>query len=695
MLLLCAVSPAVAETFGADPLPGHCWPEGIISRDDYPYCRLLDANFALHWGIQQQTITFGIFVSGKYSFLGLGLTYGGLTGADIWMARSDDAQPWLANPWHAEDFFSLNATTGPVLDAQQDITLTLVEQTTTYTFVSLQRNLDTCDRDQDFKIFNDTDQLVLFAYGLTYSPSLWQQATGLELQVRLNPMNFNTSNITNTSASYYLEMYADDPPDLQAIALTANNFPIPVNQSHTYRCVDIDIGSYVDSPDANPMALKHHVIRYGGVITSSWFHHVTLFACSQAHPLGARRYGCAGKPPPYCATYYAIWTPSTGNVSLPKEAGLPLGADSYRYFTLILHYVNPSPVPMPPGAKPTVDSSGLVLYMTQQALRPNDAAVLKLGTYTSIPTSTPNGTALTLRSVCRAACTAMAVSGSSVSSAIKMFSTFFRMPSSGSSISTRHTRLDMEALAGGGGINVTEIQPLTQRPHWNASYQWSMSTLPRSRLLLPGDSLITECNMTYNPADPGFAMKDYCQALVMYFPASSFTDCSTYDSGLPTMPTVQACGSAEMVANSTAFNAGVALLVEFYQNFTQLQGITNPQDLDPDELHEALVIATMDKDVLQLSGLMYDGSNSWVLANATPYIEPCEQYVAPRLVPRTAAAIGGIVGVTLALAAFAYFLWARYGQHDDAERQELLQEIRARLQSGSLSDEHFMTNDRS
>ena len=77
-----------------------------------------------------------------------------------------------------------------------------------------------------------------------------------------------------------------------------------------------------------------------------------------------RRYTCAGKPHPYCATYYAIWTPSAGNVSLPKEAGLPLGFGSYRYFTLINHYVIPNPGPGQPAVR---DSSGIVLYLTQQA----------------------------------------------------------------------------------------------------------------------------------------------------------------------------------------------------------------------------------------------------------------------------------------------------------------------------------------
>lgn len=146
--------------------------------------RLLDNNYALHWSIVQQQLTFGVFVSGKVNFIGLGITNGGITGADIWMARADDAQPWLANPWHADDYWSVNATVGPVLDAQQDIELTYVEQTQTYTYVALQRPLDTCDQSQDIKVFNDTDQMLLFAYGIQFDPELWQAAAVNGVQVR-------------------------------------------------------------------------------------------------------------------------------------------------------------------------------------------------------------------------------------------------------------------------------------------------------------------------------------------------------------------------------------------------------------------------------------------------------------------------------------------------------------------------------
>lgn len=113
------------------------------------------------------------------------------------------------------------------MDAQQDITLVQVTQTSTYTYVVLSRPLDTCDRSQDLKIYNGTDQQVVFAYGGAYDPSLWRAAAAHPVALRLNPLFFNASNATNTTASYYLDLYAQDPPDLQMMSITTNNFVVP------------------------------------------------------------------------------------------------------------------------------------------------------------------------------------------------------------------------------------------------------------------------------------------------------------------------------------------------------------------------------------------------------------------------------------------------------------------------------------
>jgi hypothetical protein len=404
--------------------------------------------------------------------------------------RSDDAQAWLAQPWRAQDFWSESFDSGPVLDTQQDIKMVQVTQTSTYTYIVLSRPLDTCDRGQDLKIFNGTDQQVIFAYGGTYDPSLWRVAAAKAVPVRLNPLFFNATNATNTTASYYLDLYAQDPPDLQNMVITTNNFVVPKGTS--FRCIDLDITPNLNGPFDDPTAHKYHTIRYGGVAGTPAFEHAVLYACSQPHTK-LRPYTCQGKPPSYCGSIYSIWSATAGNVSLPTAAGLPLGAGSYTFFTLVVTYSNPLGLTL-------MDTSGFSLYYTP-TLRTYDAAMLKLG-YSGYISPLPRGSQVFLRSTCPAACTGhfppIPINGTeSSTSALQMSSVFFLLPSLGSAIQTRHISMPISS------DKPVEVQPLERRMHWNSSFQYSMVALPNARLLTPGDSLVTECNFTYSsPDDP-------------------------------------------------------------------------------------------------------------------------------------------------------------------------------------------------
>ncbi len=147
--------------------------------------------------------------------------------------------------------------------------------------------------------------------------------------------------------------------------------------ANSYRCVNIDAATRVDGLDSTPF----HVIRYsatgkegqgqgrvkntssekllriplpsarppryGGIAQSPLFHHATLYGCSAPHSslggfncalgrwLGwlelvgvgwgeshSRGVGSWYRPPSYCGTYYALWVPSAGNVSLPTQVGM-------------------------------------------------------------------------------------------------------------------------------------------------------------------------------------------------------------------------------------------------------------------------------------------------------------------------------------------------------------------------------------
>ncbi|GAX80250.1 hypothetical protein CEUSTIGMA_g7688.t1 [Chlamydomonas eustigma] len=574
---------------------------------------------------------------------------------------SDDAQPWLVNPWHIEDYWSANSSAGLVLDNQQDVTLLTdgVTATQTYTLVQFTRNLDTCERTQDIKIFNDTDQQIVYTYSSVYSSSVWLQNPSTAVvgntwngwgtaSVRFNPTNFTPANTSNAS-SYYLALISQDPPDLQGMFFKTNNFNVKA-PGDSYRCVNYNIATLL--PDQSLTATPFHVIRYGGNASNALFSHAVLYACSMLHAASALGgYNCAqGQPPYYCSNYYAIWTSSTGNVSLPAAAGLPMGNTSYQAFTLMVHYSNPNNMT-------AVDNSGIMMYYTS-ALRESNAAVLKLGTATAISNTTASGTQLSLRSTCPAACTQSMLGLSNTPTVV--FSAYFHMPPTGISMQTRHVS------------NGTEIQPVQQRLYWNASYQYAATALPQSRVLLPGDSLVTECNLTYAANSGYFTINDYCLGLVMYFPATNFTDCSTYSSMSPGSPaTVQACGPASL-----------------YNNFSSMTNYTALQQVGLEQLWRFMAVSIACR--LRKTGNLYPPVSTWSLPN---YVEPCEQYIGPPVMYYTKSAAATIVGVsaavlvkvTIALLFLMYYLWSRYGREEDPERQQLMQEIHMRLANGDES----------
>lgn len=259
----------------------------------------------------------------------------------------------------------------------------------------------------------------------------------------------------------------------------------------SFRCIDLDITPNLNGPFEDPTTHKYHTIRYGGVAGTPAFDHAVLYACSQPHTK-LRPYTCQGKPPSYCGSIFSIWTPSAGNISLPTAAGLPLGAGSYTFFTLVVTYSNPLGLTL-------MDTSGFNLYYTP-TLRSYDAAMLKLG-YSGYISPLPRGSQVFLRSTCPAACTGhfppIPINGTgSNSSALQMSSVFFLLPSLGNAIQTRHISWPATSSAA-----PHEVQPVQTRMYWNSSFQYSEVALPNARLLAPGDSLVTECNFTYSSPD--------------------------------------------------------------------------------------------------------------------------------------------------------------------------------------------------
>eukprot|EP00798_Chlamydomonas_sp_ICE-L_P029543 gene29543-5891_t len=169
-----------------------------LSRADFPFCQSLSPSYALHWALEADTIRFGVVVEGGgWGYVGLGLSEGGMVGADIWVVHApqedDDDEEGTGGAWAVKDYFSMEEAM-PIEDAPggQDVQLLSVQQGQGTTVAIFQRKLDTCNTTNDIAILNDTDSQVIFAYG--------------NARIRFSATNWVPSNASNDTASYWLVM---------------------------------------------------------------------------------------------------------------------------------------------------------------------------------------------------------------------------------------------------------------------------------------------------------------------------------------------------------------------------------------------------------------------------------------------------------------------------------------------------------
>ena len=60
------------------------------------------------------------------------------------------------------------------------------------------------------------------------------------------PSSFNASSATNSTASYWLDVYAHDPPDLLPLPLTMPAYPVPAVET-TYTCKNFEVRAHAST----------------------------------------------------------------------------------------------------------------------------------------------------------------------------------------------------------------------------------------------------------------------------------------------------------------------------------------------------------------------------------------------------------------------------------------------------------------
>ncbi|KAJ8300513.1 hypothetical protein KUTeg_022032 [Tegillarca granosa] len=210
-----------------------------------------------------------------------------------------------------------------------------------------------------------------------------------------------------------------------------------------------------------------------------------------------------GKPPELaaCRKVIGAWAMGAKALSLPNEAGTPIGGPWFsKYVLLEIHYNNPE---LKQGI---VDSSGIRFYVTPK-LRKYDAGIMELGLeYTNKMAIPPGQNLFHLTGYCIAECTNIGLPHKG----INIFASQLHTHLTGKKVYTKHVR------------DGTELPELNRDNHYSPHYQ-EIRALPEPVQILPGDALITTCEDSTldreNVTVGGFSIsQEMCVNYVHYYP---------------------------------------------------------------------------------------------------------------------------------------------------------------------------------
>lgn len=411
-----------------------------VNITDFPHCKLLSPEYALHWSVKGQYLTVALDTDFEYPWVGFGVSEaGGMSGADQWVAYRDSNGTWQVGDYHS------SRPGEPELDTAQNVRLVSPPvQTKGQTLVILRRKLDTCDSD-DLPVLAGVSHAVIWATG----PYAWPSEHSLKGNSQIQFITIKGQNAGSL------------PNDTLVLNWHMPNYTVPAVPT-TYMC----------TPFAVPTDARRHIVAFQGEATTPMVHHMLVYSCSGPPPVAiGETYECWSMDWS-CQTFTAIsWAPGWSYTEFPAAAGMAVGQgpNAPTHYVLQVHYSNLE------SESGVVDASGFRVWMTKQ-LRPHDIGTFVLGsTGFVIP---PRQREVTVVNTCPGSCTQRAPQP------LTLIYSFLHMHQLGSAIKTQHIR------------NGVELRPLGSRSHWDFNFQGAMPVPPAdpTSTLLPGDSLITTCS---------------------------------------------------------------------------------------------------------------------------------------------------------------------------------------------------------
>ncbi|XP_073672824.1 DBH-like monooxygenase protein 1 homolog [Garra rufa] len=449
-----------------------------------------EGRYNIKWGFDESTITFEVEVE-TTGYIGFGLSpTGAMSSSDIVIGGVLNGSPYLL------DYYT-DSNRKVHKDPLQSYQLLYGRENDTHTVLAFSRNLQTCD-DND-KVITGSTVRVIWAFHVedvgVSGPVYHGMNRGRKSLRLLNP---GTSSSIPAGAAFF---------DLQNEKVS-----VP-HKDTTYWC------QIFKFPE---LKTKHHIIRIEPRIQKgheNLVHHILLYQCDSNLNKSEinRGHECYHPNMPdsffTCETVLFAWAIGGEGFTYPPHVGMSIGTSiDPVYVQMEIHFDNPS------LQKGIVDSSGLRLYYSP-SLRRYDAGVIETGVWVSLYHMLPPGIQdYITEGHCTQECLQESLD-SEMPSGIHVFAVLLHAHLAGRAIKARHFRQQVE------------LQPLASDDQFDFNFQ-EFQPLSHERIILPGDSLITECryntkgrmNMTWG----GLSTRDeMCLSYLLYYPRVNLARCES------------------------------------------------------------------------------------------------------------------------------------------------------------------------
>ncbi|XP_036418630.1 LOW QUALITY PROTEIN: DBH-like monooxygenase protein 1 homolog [Colossoma macropomum] len=478
--------------FGAAVLLATLLCSGRSRGHGFEHSAALDAGgrYVVKWKFDETSITFEIEAE-TMGYIGFGLSpNGAMASADLVIGGVANGIPYL------HDYFS-DSSRVVHKDPVQSYKLLYGKENHTHTVLAFSRDLQTCDpKDRD--ITSGTMRVIWALHSEDVGPSGPKYHGINRGRKSLRFLNPGTSRKV--------------PPETATVDLLNVNVPVP-DKDTTYWC------QMFKMPEVQK---KHHIIRIEPLIQKgheNLVHHILLYQCDSSLNESELDMGheCFHPNMPdsftTCETVIFAWAIGGEGFTYPVHVGMSIGTDIDPVYVLMeVHYDNPA------LQTEVVDSSGLRLYYTPR-LRTYDAGVIETGVWVSLYHMLPPGMQdYITEGHCTQECLQESLD-SEMPSGVWVFAVLLHAHLAGRAIRTRHFREQVE------------LPPLASDDQFDFNFQ-EFQPLSPERLILPGDSLITECiyntkdrrNMTWG----GLSTRDeMCLSYLLYYPRINLARCES------------------------------------------------------------------------------------------------------------------------------------------------------------------------